>query len=114
MCHKSDTLLAYWSMLPNHINAHFYTISMLVLLQQHVRQKWRRTEAHKSDPVAVACYRLLSQAANSIIRLIVSAINFNPDMKEFGGVYIANYSHSLRPVFKMQVLCQRLAPVDGV
>lgn len=37
------------------------------------------------DPATVACHRLLSKAANSVIRLIVSAINFNPDMKEFGG-----------------------------
>lgn len=36
------------------------------------------------DPATVACHRLLSKAANSVIRLIVSAINFNPDMKEFG------------------------------
>lgn len=66
-------------------------------------EKWRLTEAHKLDPATVACHRLLSKAANSIIRLIVSAINFNPDMKEFEagvGVYVANYTRSLRPVIR--------------
>lgn len=54
----------------------------------------------------MACHRLLSKAANSVIRLIVSAINFNPDMKEFGAgggecvCYTANYARSLRPVIR--------------
>ncbi len=82
---------------------HIFAQSLCLRFCNNISEKWRHTEAHKLDPVTVACQRLRSQAANSrpIIRLIAMAINFNLDMKEFwGGFYIANYSHSLQPMFR--------------
>ncbi len=82
-------------------------------------EKWRHTEAHKLDPVTVACQRLRSQAANSrpIIRLIAMAINFNLDMKEFWGVFTLLITHIVcSPCSERQdkthVSCQRQTVVD--
>lgn len=95
----------------NHISARFFAQSQcLCFCNKH-------TEAHKLDPATVACHRLVIQAANSIIRLIVLAINFNPDMKEFGAFTLLITHIVCGPCSerwdKTHVSCPRLVEVDG-
>lgn len=107
LCHnKSDMLVATGA------QCQVTSVHIFLLLQKHLSQTWRHTEAHKSAQVTTST----ASWPNCIIKLIVSAINFNPDMKEMGGRggYVTNYSHILQLVFKdMCVVRHTGAVVDG-
>lgn len=84
---------------PDYISTQLlFSLFFLFLQQSDFEQKRCHCELER---VRLACHHPLRQPANSVIRLIVLAINLNPDMKEFEGGCITNYSRSLQPVFRV-------------